>query len=147
MERQVIMKQTGWTTISQGSKLLELGLDPKTADMSWVNDLDGDHIIAKPYQVLHKELDELRATYGVIESVESPAWSLATLLELMPQTNKFHTQVNIEFNRVVFEPCDDEIILDKSTFHYSDGTDLLEACYNMIVWLLENKCGYIKKGE
>ena len=73
-----------YTDILQSRKLLELGLDSKTADMSWVNDLEGDHIIAKPYKELHDELEQLRTNLGELESKESPCWSLAALLELMP---------------------------------------------------------------
>ena len=125
-----------YTSIEQSKKLLELGLSPESADMCYSNEAE---FIGKveytehPYLLLND--DELSET-------DLPCWSVGALLEVMPQTNKFHTKVDIEFNRVTFEPCDDDIIQDENTFHYSDGKTLIEAVYNMIVWLLENN--YIK---
>ena len=124
----------GFTSIEQSRHLLELGLDPETADMvypAWtLSDTPTEDIV-----------NIRRHDYENDNDV--PCWSLAALLDLMPQTNKFHTRLLLEFNRVIFEPCDDEIIVNESTFHYSDGTNLLDAVVDMVIWLLEN--GYIEK--
>lgn len=116
-----------YTTIEQSKKLLELGLSPESADMFYQNDNYGTFFPAPNVK-----------EHAAIRDIDLPCWSIGALLKVMPQTNKFHTKVDIEFNRVTFEPCDDDVIQDESTFHYSDGKTLIEACYNMIVWLLEN---------
>ena len=141
------MKQTGWTTISQGSKLVELGLDPETADMTWVNDLDGDHIIAKPYQVLHKELDELRATCGEIESVESPAWSLAILLDLLPyiiDVEGWCYDIGIYRNEKLYF-MDYRNVNNGNQICEFKGESFVDVAVDTICFLLENN--FIKKGN
>ena len=120
-----------YTSVEQSKKLLELGLKAESADMHYID--EDEELIRVGWDAKYPP-----------DAEHLPAWSVGALLEVMPQTNKFHTIVDIEFNRITFEPCDDDIILDESTFHYSDGKDLLEACYNMICWLLENKNNYIK---
>lgn len=123
-----------YTSIKQSVKLLGLGLDPSSSDMCWehMENCDGNF----PYYSRPE-------CHKAEEENDIPCWSVGALMKVMPQTNKFHTKVDIEFNRVTFEPCDDDIIQDESTFHYSDGASLIESCYNMVCWLLENN--YIKK--
>ena len=64
------------TTIEQSKHLLELGLDPKTADMVWVCYAAGGYRL----EVLHRELFER------IMETDIAAWSLTALLEVMPIT-------------------------------------------------------------
>jgi hypothetical protein len=66
------MKQ-GYTTIEQSRKLIELGLDPSTADMFYATEF-GTIIAEPPYEV---EGHEPCIPF-------TPAWSLTALLELMP---------------------------------------------------------------
>ena len=148
----------GYTTIEQSRKLLELGLSPKTADLSWVTDLEGDHIIARPYKEIHDELEQLRTNLGELESKESPAWSLSALIELMPAT--IQTRESKEpYSLMLFKrpPIADEGYFYEIEYGYRNpltvgwlnewyeikgGNDLIEVCFDMVVWLIEK--GYIK---
>lgn len=122
--------------MSKAKKLVELGLNPETADFHYVRDPFAGVIGA----LLPK--GEIAFEPGDIH-----CWSTGQLLELMPQTNKFHTTVNLELNRLVFEPIDDDVVVvDETTFHYADGKDLTEAAFNMMVWLLENKSQMLNFG-
>lgn len=62
------------TSIEQSRELMELGLDPKTADMLWINYCDDDYdyrlgVINNPNEELNEDI---------------PAWSLSALLERLP---------------------------------------------------------------
>ena len=62
------------TTIEQSKQLLELGIDPKTADMYYPNRIDIDNY---PLSLEWKN--------GLpLLTQEVPAWSLSALLELIP---------------------------------------------------------------
>ena len=131
-----------YTDILQSRKLLELGLDSKTADMSWVNDLEGDHIIAKPYKELHDELEQLRTNLGELESNESPAWSLAALLELMP----FMISLIDNYYSLWFGKNETEYFIGYGNVNNGnnickfEGEDFVSVVVDAVCWLLENKC-------
>ena len=65
------------TTIEQSKHLLELGLDPNTADMNWF----GNEKIGVPY-----DLELLSYKKRSMYHHCLPAWSLTALLEVMPIT-------------------------------------------------------------
>lgn len=68
------------TTLEQSKALVEVGLDPKTADFTWVEDSEGVWIIDEvPYE------DSMALRDGKIE----PAWSLAGLLVILPRDDKW----------------------------------------------------------
>lgn len=144
-----------YTTIEQSRKLLELGLNPETADMFWQSNLNGSD---RQYLLdIGKEeyFDiEINSEHCSIGNYDIPAWSLDTLLELMPDeistgkewSNKYqidirkyapHTyQIAYGNNRGFSKSWHDMI-------NTKECDNFLEACYNMVVWLLENN--YIKK--
>ena len=125
------------TTIEQSRHLLELGLDPKTADMYY------------PYFGAGQYGDIPRVGFPIEYSGgrDIPAWSLSALLEVMPSnigdydlyTTK-HKYVdgghgyNVEYNRG----------FTISVLHKETSRDLVDAAYEMVCWLLENNL--IKKG-
>lgn len=102
------------TTIEQSQKLIELGVDVSTADMYlWATSLryyvesmdDGD---------FNKESD-------------TPAWSLAALLELIP-----NWQMQTQDNGIgILYGCKEEIRI-------IEGETPLDAAFQMVVWLKEN---------
>ena len=124
-----------YTTVEQSKKLLELGLNPGSADMGYngVEDRDIGKI----------RYDRVANTIPNMNSI--PCWSLGSLLSVMPF---------IEENKIIYNP-----LLTKSKFGYYitysseeskyilRGSGIyktpIEAAYSMIVWLLEN--GYIKR--
>ena len=141
------------TTKEQSEHLLELGLDPKTADMFWKfsalivnNDITGK--IGLRFQDC---LDVGRADGAI------PAWSLSALLEVMPKElvnvgyNKKGEQV-VSFAKLII----DTFIVDERSMWrigykgkrrywvkcYSDTP--IRAAWDMIGFLIRQ--GYIKKG-
>ena len=113
--------------------------------MSWTDDLDGNHIIAHPYNELHKDLDRLRKTLGEIETKEYPAWSLTALLEIMPFTIDID---NEEFYYLSAGRGRESYCIDYSNVNNGSlicqfiDKSFIDAAYNAVVWLLEQ--GYIK---
>jgi hypothetical protein len=114
------------TTIEQSTHLLELGLDPKTADMVYLFE-------DREYPCVLKEPDYL-------DGSDTLAWSLSALLEVMPK---------MEADSTVCLGCVSTLIRCKSHDfmwqHDSTAAQPIIAAYEMVCWLLENNL--IKKGE
>ena len=128
-----------YTTIEQSKKLVELGLNPETADMFYSY---GMNIKTKEWSydaelMVIDEADKL---------CDIPCWSLGALLELMPKENE-----NPFKNSNAFIGYGDEkyrcVYLngDWESSHQTMGDTPIEAAYNMVCWLLENN--YVMKGE
>ena len=116
------------TTSEQSQHLLELGLDPKTADMYYLPQVMNDGETLWPIDDGY-DLDD----------ADQPAWSLSALLEVMPPFIKGH-HLKIEKTRIT-----DMWYLDYQYLTDSEPRkDLLTAAYEMVCWLLEQ--GLIKKG-
>ena len=134
------MKNRIATSIEQSKKLLELGLDPRTADMSYTNykfqtDNNGNLISDSCEPVGGLAVGNMFDDY--------PAWSLSALLELMPQriylngaAHQF--QLDRNWDKVTWQCAYDAMN------SYIEQKDLspLDAAYSMVVWLIEQ--GYIK---
>jgi len=73
------------TTIEQSKHLLELGLDPKTADMWWSNRFV--YWKSTPMIGVAAEQNQLY-TFKWCE-MDIPAWSLSALLEVMPKPDLY----------------------------------------------------------
>ena len=107
------------TDIEQSKKLLELGIDVKTADMFW------DTLFAKkPEAQVNNDhfIDEYDDEHRV------PAWSLSALLDILSEQSFIIKTIQNEFN------IDIPIRHCKIWF-----SSLLDAAFEMVVWLLENK--------
>lgn len=104
--------------------MLELGLDPKTADMKYVYFGENDYGL----EVSNEFDDKLNELFNA-ETI--PAWTLSALLETMPsiQLDKFSDVYSIEYP-------------EKFTDDYADP---LDAAVEMAEWML--KKGYIHKVE
>jgi hypothetical protein len=102
------------TDIDQSKKLIELGIDLNTADMYW----SVDEIPYYCYPVGDIVTDwEYAQENGML-----PAWSLSNLLELMPNGSKIcKSDLGSYFCHGVLEDTP------------------LDAAFDMVVWLLENK--------
>ena len=121
------------TTIEQSKRLLELGLDPNTADMYYT----GHRSIYNPKEIEYTQVPRVRTKFVSFDRLEIffPAWSLSALLEVMYdyepnlyKDGKWTLHVLTEFSS-----------------HYTHGYETLDAAYEMVCWLLKN--GYIKKGD
>lgn len=111
-----------YTSIEQSKHLLELGLNPATADMyysgSWTNFNEPPHYTSVPsvYVENRKRFD-----------LDIPAWSVGQLLSLMPK------------HYAVEKTSDNEYACYMMTNPEEFGKSPIEVAYKKIVFLLENK--------
>lgn len=79
------------TTISQSRKLVELGLNPKTADMFWM-----DTNSVKPCLKLMDDGIFNHRNYLVrFPNSSLPAWSLSALLDVMPKPDLYRETADL----------------------------------------------------
>lgn len=132
------------TTREQSARLLQCGVDPETADMSWVrgaaNVSDGD-LCLHPY--LRMQRINRQSMRG--RSEIAPAWSLGTLLSLLSKEicdengDSFYFSLAKEFPLseeygAAYIPCwdnGDAIVRERVN-------DPIEACVKAIEWLTAN---------
>lgn len=121
------------TTVEQSKRLIELGINPDTADMIH------PCLIARGEEVMYDApVPKNSVLYSMHTSLEEkqksiPAWSSDRLLELMPAycgIDKEKTEYLASY------VCSHEVLK-------WSANNPLEAIYNMTVWLLEHN--YIKK--
>lgn len=115
------------TDITQSEKLLELGIDPDTADMYWKE---------LTYSDPKRYLAKVREDGMMIESrvVAFPAWSLTALLNLMPNGTEI-VKDEVDTKEDIYMCCIDteDDIFDL----FADNP--LDATFKMVYWLLETK--------
>lgn len=142
------MKQLGWTSLEQSKKLIEVGLDPNTADMhiiDWRIEKEGYFNTSLCYSKWDAE-----HVRGYL-----PCWSLGALIGLLPKTIEIKKPKNLYFpeilpsnNCVAYTALNGnkEYVFLKlfATGVESDAT-LIDNMVSMVCWLLENN--YIKKGN
>lgn len=123
-----------YTTTEQSKKLVELGLNPDTADMHYLKIIRENDIRYIPELLLDDN------------ECDIPCWSLGALLELMPKIKEDDTDGG----------CCPDLCKgwDNSRWHcvYRSSIHItkwyensIDAVFEMVCWLLKN--GYIKKGE
>ena len=136
------------TDIEQSQKLIELGIDISTADMLWtydfmVNDINGLNVIS---DLLKPEENDI------------PAWSLTALMNLLPseftEVGKYsETTYKIDIRKYALTDDVDIYQIAYGNYHwYKDGShswkdmvnsgekeELIDAAFQMLVWVLENK--------
>lgn len=129
MERQIA------TNRLQSDRLLKCGVQAESADM-YINNYD--ELWAAPFKDCARKKEE-----GFV-----PAWSLSALLGLLPKEIKVDESPHDEVQRyglliypfmggwqAEYQYCeDDECHCLKCVY----GTDLLEACVQLIEWLFKN---------
>lgn len=121
------------TSIKQSKKLLKLGIDPKSADMCWIY-ANREHFCA---------IDE----DGLLEPLGIPAWSLSALLELIPlHLKEFKNGIDFEFSKAMnnkkWYSAHYTKFSDKGLANFDKtitGDTAVDAVFEMIVWLKENK--------
>lgn len=87
------------TTMEQSRRLLELGLDPKTADMTiGIDYQDKERLIADKIRNIQRDLEEI-GYYDLYDidyfHVLQPAWSLSALLEVMPRPDLYRETADL----------------------------------------------------
>jgi len=123
-----------YTTIEQSKKLLELGLNPGTADMHYIKIIRENDVIYMP-ELLYED-----------KEYDIPCWSLGALLEVMPKSLEDEVnyyEITVYYSGIGCEWYLGYITIDmRRTLEVFHNTSLIEAAYNMVVWLIENK--YLK---
>lgn len=127
------------TTIEQSKKLIELGIDVYTADMYWWN-CHGFKLSASPYTEEVKKGFETHC----LECI--PAWSLSALLEFIPPyLGEFSEGIDFGFGKAMngkwysahyLQYLQDGNMKSVKTV---TGDTAVDAAFEMICWLLENK--------
>ena len=113
-----------YTTIEQSKKLLELGLNPESADCCWrvlpgVKDGMPDQYIALAIDKTYFETD-------------IPCWSLGALLEVMPCRSVISSRRGfIGDEKLYFCNC---VFNDAEPINYDTP---IKAAYSMVAYLLE----------
>ena len=154
------MKSKICTTIEQSKKLLEFGVDVKTADMFYA-----DLLIDNKHKYIMYPLESYGfKTFKDTNKIESaklkfiPTWSLSSLMNLLPseftEIGKYSTTTyTIDIRKYKFTDDTDLHQIAYGNYKvYEDGSsswkdiintgekeDLLDAVFDMIVWLKENK--------
>lgn len=113
------------TTLVQSRHLLELGLDPKTADCHY-KDIGN---VGEHYKL---------EVGGLVGNNDIPAWSLSALLEVMPNNDYWDIylcQAQDGKWQSVWNDC--EISNGEAKDFIADTP--IDATYEMVCWLLEQK--------
>lgn len=138
------------TTKEQSARLLQCGVDPETADMSWVR---GAANVSDGNLSLHPYLRMQRINWQSMRgrSEITPAWSLSALLALLPK------EIDIDGYTyrisIYFENPDEPVIGNQWCLYYKpkkhneksriddvsmSAPDLIECAVLMIEWLTAN---------
>ena len=115
------------TTIEQTRALAAAGIDPSTASYCWVLPFEGDTLLREPMLVAARATDDAL-----------PCWTLADLLALLP--------VSVGLHQLRLLPSGGGRWLLEyrymcgvaSVLHDEMGTELVDMCAAMLVWLQEN---------
>ena len=122
------MKSQICTTVEQSKKLLELGLKPETADMSYL-EIDGSLIC-----IISSEDDKY-----IPYDDYTPAWSLHRLILLCPNTGVLTiTEGSVEYEGLINYQVEEE-----DGFFSRQGNDIYGNLLDCIEWLI--KKGYFPK--
>ena len=132
------------TTLEQSKKLAELGIDTSTADMTLEkvsHGLTQDstwELTVGLDTAIKENLFSYRNGYVV------PAWSLSALLELMPEKEEYEWSLSKggyngkgEYNEDYFISFETDG--DDGIFHCESASNMIDAAFEMIMWLKENK--------
>lgn len=120
------------TSLEQSKRLIELGIDVNSADMVYHKNLNGTY--------------NLRVVDNVLK-YDIPAWSLSALLELMP-SYLFEFERGIDLNvypsinrkewLCSYMPNAIENMKTDKFKQITHADNLVDAAYEMIIWLKEN---------
>ena len=142
------------TSLEQSKKLIELGIDVNTADMryGYIAPYDfSDRMYDGGYDKVPYPKDFLKKNPDFSENQydgELPAWSLSALLELMP-SYLFEFERGIDLNiypningkawHCSYMPNTIENMKTDKFKQITHGDSLVDAAYDMVVWLKKNK--------
>lgn len=142
----MVFKSQICTTFEQSKRLLELGLNPETADMCFFRSTDED--VENPYTRLVVD-DYMINTLEDDDNI--PAWSLHRLIELCPEyinidgyaDTSYWIKIYKHDNKIIYENDYDRWI------YLGDSDNLFDTFIDCIEWLIKeghfNK-EYLKEG-
>ena len=114
------------TDLTQSKKLIELGIDVKTADMYYFK-----HSLENYYSPI-----PLIGNYSVIHD-QIPCWSLAALIAVLPLETETHKQIPDGY-KVYYYVESYMKRMGKEIYLSTERHDnLIDACYEMIIKLHE----------
>ena len=133
-----------YTSIEQSKKLVELGLKPESVDMCYLQDV----VECKgciPWRYAWYKYPVLigdKPEEDIPEPISLPCWSVGSLFELIPENIliKGEASYKFEFKKngggygCIY--CGPRLVADSIA---TIGSTPIEAAYNMVVYLLENK--------
>ena len=132
------------TDIKQSKKLIELGIDMDTADMSYSFNFNSEtyELSTVPYK------DWIVPKYAKSDKFEQviPAWSLNTLWGLMPNDD-YHITLIYKTNRGWCSEYQEEPKSEAEGMHYEYPESLysvyadtpLDVAFEMMCWLLDSR--------
>lgn len=127
-----------FTSLGQSQKLIELGIDVETADMHYhTNSMCEEYPCNEIVYTACLSKPEKYNKYNI------PAWSLAALLDILPNDEVTTTTVtrggwnseSAKYLDIWF--ADYETVKHDNDFTLSEDTPL-DAAFEMVVWLKEN---------
>lgn len=125
-----------YITIEQSKKLVELGLNPDTADMCYIQTpIDEYRPVAYSLEYCNQLKQQRGSDMNLI-----PAWSLTALLNIIDSNGLIYdisNDKNREFEILVYEV---NYISQEVKFHHTE-----HSIVDMITWLLEHD--YIKPNK
>lgn len=134
-----------FTTIEQSLKLVELGLNPNTADLYWelLNENPNRYgIYCFPYDKnnCYHNMEELKKQYKDCKFI--PCWSVGCLLDMLPKCFYSDTyKSNVNFELYKYDNNNTQYILN----YTSDNKILLRASGNLIAVLYNAVCWLLKQ--
>lgn len=131
----------GWTTLEEAKQLVEAGLPVETADMSYTYDFDDLRYVIETTPAKNWVVPKYAESTKIKQVL--PCWSLGALINLLPLSFQSKEGFNYEYYLHF------DILLDKikPTYYIKQGhpmvaekcETIIEACVEMIIWLLNNK--------
>ena len=125
-----------YTSIEQSKKLLELGLNPDSADMFYCY---GMNTTTKEWS--YDKEPSVNGTELHFDVGDVPCWSLGALLNMMPKCivvgGRNYFSYIATLDTISYGDTEGYMTIK---FSYDS---LFESCFQMVIWLLEN--GFIKK--
>lgn len=117
------------TDIKQSRKLIELGLNSTTSDMTY-------------YPLVDSAFYELKCKSRTNEN-DVPAWSLSRLFHLLPSNVTFMQKDDGKYYACL-EMDNDDLKEEArgefgSVIHSSSGIDAVDVVFDLMVWYLKNR--------
>lgn len=142
-----------YTTVEQSKRLIELGLNPETADMFYSK----RPTRKSKYSIFPDFKPEGRLE--VFTKVDLPCWSLGALMNLLPSSIQTGEGIQNQYEIDIRKYWGNEENLYQIAYGNNRGLseewhdmintgekeNLIDAALDMVCWLLKNK--YVKKGK